>query len=287
MKATKPKKPKKRPRRKPPITKVPLVWIGVAVGVTVVVLMFIQTRPWPELRAEPVATRWYDYRIVNVYPHDPDAFTQGLVFRDGSLFESTGLNGRSSVRQVRLETGEVIRQHPVESQHFAEGLTDWGNRLIQLTWQSHMAFVYDATTFALQRTFSYQGEGWGLTHDQRRLIMSDGTSTLRFLDPETWKENGRLSVTEGGQPVARLNELEVVRGEIFANVWQTDHLVMIDPRSGHVTGRVDLRGLLSPADRLEPVDVLNGIAYDATHDRLFVTGKLWPRLFEIRLQPRR
>jgi glutaminyl-peptide cyclotransferase len=248
--------------------------------------VFIQARQGPELRAVAVATTWYDYRVVNVYPHDRGAFTQGLVFRDGFLFESTGLNGRSTLRQVRLETGEVIRQHSVESQHFAEGLTDWGNRLVQLTWQSHVGFVYDMTTFAPQRTFSIQGEGWGLTHDQHRLIMSDGTASLRFLDPETWQETGHLTVTEGDQPVARLNELEVVKGEIFANVWQTDHLAIIDPQSGLVTARVDLRGLLSPADRMEPVDVLNGIAYDAKRDRLFVTGKLWPRLFEIRLQPR-
>jgi glutaminyl-peptide cyclotransferase len=228
----------------------------------------------------------YGYRIVNVFPHDPQAFTQGLIFRDGFLFESTGLNGRSSLRKVRLEDGVVVQQHRVADEHFAEGLTDWNDRLLQLTWQSNVGFVYDLDTFAVQRTFHYSGEGWGLAHDGRRLVMSDGSARLRFMDPETLTETGALVVHDGGLPVRNLNELEVVNGQIFANVWQSDHLLTIDPASGRVTGHVDLGGLLTPSER-SGTDVLNGIAHDAGADRLFVTGKLWPKLFEIRLEPRR
>jgi glutaminyl-peptide cyclotransferase len=224
----------------------------------------------------------YDYRIVNVFPHDPGAFTQGLIYRDGYLFESTGLNGRSTLRKVRLEDGRVVQQHLVGQEHFAEGLTDWHDRLLQLTWQSNLGFVYDAETFAVERTFRYEGEGWGLAHDGRRLVMSDGSPRLRFLDPETLTPTGDLLVQDDGIPVPNLNELEVVKGEIFANVWQADYILTIDPSSGRVTGHVDLRGLLTVAERAG-TDVLNGIAFDAERDRLFVTGKLWPKLFEIRL----
>lgn len=224
----------------------------------------------------------YGYRVVNTYPHDPQAFTQGLVYRDGFLYESTGLNNQSSLRRVRLETGEVIQRRQVDAQHFAEGLADWGGKLIQLTWQSNVGFVYDLVTFNPERTFPYAGEGWGLTHDDKRLIMSDGSSSLRFLDPTTLAETGRLTVTDRGLPVENLNELEMVRGEIYANIWQTDRIARIAPASGRVTGWIDLSGLLPPADQAH-VDVLNGIAYDVEHDRLFVTGKLWPKLFEITL----
>jgi glutamine cyclotransferase len=225
----------------------------------------------------------YGYTVVNSYPHDPQAFTQGLIFRDGVLYESTGLNGQSSVRKVRLETGEVLQRYNVDARYFAEGLTDWGNRLIQLTYTTKIGFVYDLATFTLQRTFDYTGQGWGLTRDQKRLIMSDGTSALRFFDPETLRETGRVTVREEGRPLENLNELEWVKGEIFANVWLTDRIAIISPESGRVSAWLDLAGIRGPV-RTSTDDVLNGIAYDAAGDRLFVTGKLWPRLFEIRIK---
>jgi glutamine cyclotransferase len=237
------------------------------------------------LSADQAAAANYTYRGVNVYPHDTRAFTQGLIYRDGVFFESTGLNGRSSVRRVRIETGEVLQERAVPTQYFAEGLTDWGEQLIQLSWKTNIGFVYDTATLALRRTFPYTGEGWGLTHDRSRLIMSDGSATLRFLDPTSFRETGRLLVRDGTRPVTELNELELVRDEIYANVWQTDRICRIDPRTGRVVGWIDLAGLLPPADRAA-ADVLNGIAYDRVGDRLFVTGKLWPRVFEIRLERR-
>jgi glutamine cyclotransferase len=227
---------------------------------------------------------WYDYEIVNAYPHDPSAFTQGLIYRDGYLFESTGLYGGSSLRKVRLKTGEVVQGKTIRSNYFGEGLTDWEDHLVQLTWRSNIGFVYDALTFELKKTFRYTGEGWGLTRDNNRLIMSDGTSSLRFLDPETMKETGRLEVTDKGFPVSRLNELEMVRDQIFANVWNTEEIVIISLKSGHVTGRISLAGLCEKQKMSAEADVLNGIAYDPERDRLFITGKRWPKLFEIRLK---
>ncbi len=225
----------------------------------------------------------YTFSVVNVYPHDPEAFTQGLIYRDGFLYESTGLNGRSSLRKVELETGRVVQRRDVPTQYFAEGLVDWGSRLIQLTWQSNIGFVYAIDSFEPQGTFPYTGEGWGLARDDRRIIMSDGTSTLRFLDPDTLAETGRLEVTERGFPVTSLNELEMVRGELYANIWQSDDVVVIAPETGHVTARIDFRALRSQLGTNQPIDVFNGIAWDASGDRLFVTGKLWPRLFEVRV----
>ena len=227
---------------------------------------------------------WYDYEIVNAYPHDPSAFTQGLIYRDGYLFESTGLYGGSSLRKVRLKTGEVVQRKTIRSNYFGEGLTDWEDHLVQLTWKSNIGFVYDALTFELKKTFRYPGEGWGLTRDNDRLVMSDGTSSLRFLDPDTMRETGRLEVLDNGFPVSMLNELEMVRGQIFANVWNTYEIVIISPQSGHVTGRLSLVGLLEKYKVSTEVDVLNGIAYDPERDRLFITGKRWPKLFEIRLK---
>lgn len=236
-------------------------------------------------RAQWVEPPRVGYEVVRVHPHDRGAFTQGLIFRDGHLYESTGLNGRSSLRKVELESGKVLEQVEVDRAYFAEGLTDWGSRLLQLTWQSGKAFVYERASLKQVATRTYPGEGWGLTQDGKRLILSDGTPVLRFLDPETFAETGRVTVTYAGRPLANLNELEFVKGEIFANVWQSNSIVVIDPASGQVTRRIDLPGLLDANDRREPVDVLNGIAYDAKGDRLFVTGKLWPKLFEIRLKP--
>ena len=225
------------------------------------------------------------YQIVRSYPHDPQAFTQGLVYLDGVLYEGTGMHGRSTIRKVKLETGEVLQVQKNEDRHFGEGIAIVGNELFQLTWQSGVGFVYDRTTFQRTRTFNYHGEGWGLTYDGTRLIMSDGseTGTLRFLDPKTLKETGRLQVRDGTRPVDDLNELEIVKGEIFANVWNTDRIARISPKTGQVTGWIDLSGLLTPAERAL-TDVLNGIAYDAANDRLFVTGKEWPKLFEIRVK---
>lgn len=226
------------------------------------------------------------HQVVRSYPHDPAAFTQGLVYLDGHLYEGTGLNGQSSIRKVRLETGEVLQIQPLEPQYFGEGIAVWRDSLFQLTWQSGVGFVYDKATFRRTRTFKYRGEGWGLTHDGKRLIMSDGSAFLRFIDPTTLQETGRVEVRDAGVPVAQLNELEFIKGEVYANVWTTDRIVRIAPGTGRVTGWIDLRGLLSARDAVG-VDVLNGIAYDAAGDRLFVTGKRWPKLFEIRVVPLR
>jgi len=235
--------------------------------------------------------RTYRYEIVKTYPHDSSAYTQGLIYLDGFLYESTGLSGRSSVRKVDIESGRSLQQFAVLPEYFAEGLTGWGSDLIQLTYQSQIGFVYDRATLKLKSSFPYTGEGWGLTHDGKRLIMSDGTSTLRFLDPNSFRETGRIVVRDGGQPVRDLNELEFVRGEIYANVWHTDRIARISPASGDVIGWIDLKNLLKPGDILPSTPmageaVLNGIAYDVAKDRLFVTGKLWPKLFEIKIVPR-
>jgi glutamine cyclotransferase len=229
----------------------------------------------------------YTYTVVNTYPHDPGAYTQGLVYRDGFLYESTGLNGRSSLRKVKLETGEIVQREAIDRRYFAEGLTEWNGKLAQLTWQSGIGFLYDRATLTLTGTFKYAGEGWGLTHDGKQLILSDGTETLRFLDPQTFRESGRLAITDGKLPVRGLNELEYVQGEIFANVWHSDRVARISPATGQVMGWIEMKGLLPDVYRLDPEAVLNGIAYDAGKDRLFVTGKLWPKLFEIKVSRRK
>jgi glutamine cyclotransferase len=223
------------------------------------------------------------YRIVNTYPHDPKAFTQGLVFADDLIYEGTGLRGQSSLRKVDLKTGNILQIRQLSAQFFGEGITSYGNRIIQLTWRARVGFVYDRQTFQLLDTFNYPTEGWGITHDGRSFIMSDGTSTLYLLDPQTFQEVGRLEVHTRDGPVSRLNELEYVEGEIYANVWKTDRIARISPETGEVVGWIDLEGLLRPEDRNRRIDVLNGIAYDVQNDRLFVTGKLWPTLFEIEL----
>jgi glutaminyl-peptide cyclotransferase len=239
----------------------------------------------PAQRAAPVAVD--TYRVVKAYPHDPDAYTQGLIVRDGVLYESTGLNGRSSLRKVKLETGEVLQQQRIDPEYFAEGLAEWKGQLVQLTWQSNVAFVYDRATFVRRRTFNYSGEGWGLAGDAGGFVLSDGSAQLRFLDPETFREVRRVTVTDGTTPISQLNELEVVNGEVWANVWHTNRIARISPRTGKVVGWIDLAGLMAGSFRLDAEAVLNGIAYDAASRRLFVTGKLWPRLFEIQVVPRR
>jgi glutaminyl-peptide cyclotransferase len=232
----------------------------------------------------PVSPAADGYQIVHAYPHDPNAFTQGLVYVDGHLYESTGLNGRSSLRMVELATGRVLQHHELPAEYFGEGLTNWGASLVQLTWKAGTALVYDRFSFALQRTLHYSGEGWGLTQDGRSLILSDGSAVLRFFDPRSSREIRRLTVVDkNGHPVPDLNELEYVRGEIYANVWHTDRIARISPRSGRVLGWIDLSGLMDKSQLSDPDAVLNGIAYDSRLDRLFVTGKLWPKLFEIRV----
>jgi glutamine cyclotransferase len=227
------------------------------------------------------------YQIVHTYPHDPKAFTQGLIYVDGHLYESTGLNGDSSLRMVDLTTGRILQKYDLPQDYFGEGLTDWGSTLIQLTWKAHTAFVYDRFSFRLLKTFHYSGEGWGLTHDFKQLIMSDGTSYLRFLDPSNFKVMRRLQVIDdSGHPIDNLNELEFIRGEIYANVWHSDDVLRISPETGEVLGVIDLRGIIDKRELQGGDAVLNGIAYDAPNNRLFVTGKLWPSLFEIRTLPR-
>ena len=225
------------------------------------------------------------YQVVNAYPHDPQAFTQGLVYEDGLLYEGTGLNGQSTLRKVELETGAVLESHALAQDFFGEGIAIFGDKIFQLTWQSHVGFIYNKATFEQIGQFEYASEGWGLTHDDTRLIMSDGTATLYFLDPQTLQATGSVQVTDQGNPVSQLNELEYINGEVYANIWQTDWIARIDPASGNVVGWINLAGLLSPEERKPPTDVLNGIAYDAAGDRLFVTGKRWPKLFEIKLVP--
>jgi glutaminyl-peptide cyclotransferase len=229
----------------------------------------------------------YSFAVVHVFPHDPAAYTQGLAYRDGFLYEGTGLNGRSSLRKVRLETGEVLQQINLGSELFGEGITLVGGRVLQLTWKSGTGFEYDLKDFRLLRKFAYSGEGWGLATNGSELFLSDGTSEIRVLDAETFKEKGRCEVHDRATPIDQLNELEFVDGQIFANVWHSNRVARISPQTGDVVGWIDLTGLLSPIYRLEPEAVLNGIAYDPVRKRLFVTGKLWPSVFEIRLSPKR
>lgn len=224
------------------------------------------------------------YEVINTYPHDPDAFTQGLVYKDGYLYESTGRNGQSSIRRVELTTGRVLQKFDVAQEYFAEGLTIFNNRAYQLTWQNHIGFIYDEKTFDLKGSFNYEGEGWGLTHDGKSLILSDGTNKLRFLNPETFAVERTVDVVHDNRPVTQINEIEYVKGMILANIWQTDLIVIIDPQSGKIIGKADLSGLLPASDRTSSTDVLNGIAYDSTGDRLFVTGKLWSKLFQIKVK---
>jgi glutamine cyclotransferase len=228
----------------------------------------------------------YAFKIIRTYPHDPSAFTQGLVYRDGFFYEGTGLNGRSQLRKAHLETGEVVQHVDLSAEYFGEGIAIVKNKVIQLTWQSHIGFVYNLSDFKLLRQFSYPGEGWGLTSRGTEIFMSDGTSDIRVLDAATLKEKRRFTVRDGAAAIDQLNELEIVEGELYANIWQTDRIARISPQSGKVVGWIDLTGLLSPVYRRQDGAVLNGIAYDSIHKRLFVTGKLWPSIFEIQLTPK-
>ena len=227
----------------------------------------------------------WTYQVVNTFAHDPKAFTQGLVFENGFLYEGTGLYGKSDLRKVELETGKVLQEHKLPDEFFGEGITIFGDRIIQLTLKSKIGFVYNKETFELQREFSYSTEGWGLTHDDKQLIMSDGTPMLYFLDPETFVQNRKIMVLDQDSPVWGLNELEYIGGQIYANVWPTERIVRIDPETGRVIGWIDMEGILAQEDHSNPVDVLNGIAYDPAGGRLFVTGKFYPKLYEIKLIP--
>lgn len=224
------------------------------------------------------------WTLVKSYPHDPKAFTEGLLWADGGLYESTGLNGASDIRQVRLKDGKVLRRTAIDSQYFGEGIVNWGDRLVSLTWRHRQGFVWDRKSFKRTGEFRYQGEGWALTQDGHAIIMSDGTSQLRFLDPQTLQERRRITVTWNGRPIERLNELEYVKGEVLANIWYENRIARINPATGAVIDWIDLSPLASKVQVSDSDAVLNGIAYDAAKDRLFVTGKFWPKLFEIKLQ---
>jgi glutamine cyclotransferase len=223
------------------------------------------------------------YRIVARFPHSTESYTEGFFYLDGLFYEGTGLAGHSALMAIQPETGQVLQRVDLPEQYFGEGIVDWGPNLYEWTWQSHICFVYDRFSLRLLKQFSYTGEGWGMTRTAKEIITSDGTSTLRFRDPTTFKETHHLVVNENGRPVKQLNELEYVKGEIYANVWHSDRIARISPRDGHVIAWIDLAGLLPESQRINDESVLNGIAYDETHDRVFVTGKQWPTIFEIKI----
>lgn len=262
-------------------TKKRLILMAALAGTTgLAMLIGLWLLPWLSRERETPVAR---YQIVNRFPHDPSAFTQGLVFHDGYLYESTGIRGESTLRKVQLETGKVLERVTLAPSLFGEGLALQGENLIQITWQAGRGFIYDRQTLRKKGEFAYKGEGWGLAHTSEALIMSSGSSSLRFLDPATWEVTRKTTVFDGNRPVDRLNELEWVKGRLYANVWKTDRIAKIDIRTGQVTGWLDLSGLLDKASRARhEVDVLNGIAYDAANNRLFVTGKFWPWVYEIR-----
>jgi glutamine cyclotransferase len=226
----------------------------------------------------------YGFQIVNIWPHDSNAFTQGLILMDGKLLESTGEEGRSSLRRVEIESGKVLKKVDVPEPYFAEGIATLNGKVYQLTWQHNLGFIYDAQTFDRVGQFNYQGEGWGLTTDGQSLILSDGTSSIRFIDPASFRVTRSINVTDQNLPVRELNELEYVNGEIYANVWHDNRIATIDPQSGHVNSWIDLTGLMPEGELQDPEAVLNGIAYDQASDKLIVTGKLWPRVFQIKVK---
>jgi glutaminyl-peptide cyclotransferase len=264
-----------------------MFWKRKSIRWRAIIFLFPTLAPW--IFSEPAKADAakhpleYTFKVVRTFPHDPEAFTQGLVYQDGFLYEGTGLNDHSSLRKVQMETGKVLQRINLASEYFGEGIAVVGDQIFQLTWQSHIGFVYDLKNFHLLRRFSYPGEGWGLTTDGHDLYMSDGTPDIRVIDPATFTEKRRFTVHDGSTTIKELNELEWVDGELFANIWQTDRIARISPLDGEVTGWIELKGLLSPVFTLQPGAVLNGIAYDSTRKRLFVTGKLWPTVFEIQL----
>jgi glutamine cyclotransferase len=253
----------------------------VAVAITFVLITFVI---FSYQRNTEKFHEFYCFQVVNIYPHDPTAFTQGLEFFNGYLYEGTGLYGDSDVRVVEIKTGEIIQSKRILPEYFGEGVTVFEDKVYQLTWKENTGFVYNLD---LEQTSSFQitGEGWGLTNDETNLIMSNGSSVLSYLDPLSYKVIKTIQVSHDGYPVSKLNELEYIKGKIFANIWQTDNIVLIDPQNGKIISWIDLSGLKEHLDTKDGIDVLNGIAYDKENDRLFVTGKLWPNLFEIEIIP--
>ncbi|MFH1026095.1 MAG: glutaminyl-peptide cyclotransferase [Nitrospirota bacterium] len=227
----------------------------------------------------------YNYKIMNIYPHDSNAFTQGLIYSNGYFFEGIGLYRQSALRKVEVKTGKIIKEYRLPSQYFGEGIAMWNDRLIQLTWREKKGFVYEKDTFSLIRKFFYDTEGWGITQDGNFLIMSDGSANLYFLNPKTFQQVKKIKVRDRDKAIKGLNELEYVRGKVYANVWPTDRIAVINPETGLVDGWLNLTGLRSHLDSPSKADVLNGIAYDAVRDKFFVTGKFWPKVFEIRITP--
>ncbi len=250
----------------------------IAIAAVLLVLFFLDLK-------NPDTSRTCTYKVVNTFPHDREAFTQGLAFEDGVLYEGTGRNGRSELRKIELETGNVLQTHKLPDEFFGEGITVYGDNIIQLTYLSKIGFVYKKDTFELLREFNYPTAGWGITNDGKHLIMSDGTLKLYFLDPKTFEQVRQIEVYDHGISVWWLNELEYVEGQIYANVWPTGRIARISPETGRVLGWIDMKGLLTQQDYNRKIDVLNGIAYDKKNGRLFVTGKFWPKLFEIKLVP--
>ncbi len=232
-----------------------------------------------------ITPKKYFYRIIKTYPHDPDAYTQGLFYKDGFLYEGTGQNGSSSVRKVELETGKVLQSINLDRKHFGEGITLFNDKIYQLTWTSEVGFIYDFTTFKQIRSFSFTTQGWGLTNNDKNLIMSDGSNEIHFMEPENFGETSNVEVFDDKGPVDQLNELELINGDLYANVYQTDMIIIINPETGMIKGEIDFKGLLKDSDRTNHVDVLNGIAWDETGKRLFVTGKLWPKLYQVEIIP--
>ncbi len=225
------------------------------------------------------------YKVIATYPHSTSSYTEGFFYLDGLFYEGTGLERHSFVKVIDPATGKAVQQLELAPQYFGEGIVDWGPNLYEWTWKSHVCFVYDRFTLRPVKQFTYTGEGWGMTHTAKQIITSDGTATLRFRDPDTFAEVRSIAVKDGSQPIDQLNELEYVKGEIYANVWHEDRIARISPRDGRVLGWIDLTGILPDNQRIDAESVLNGIAYDAQHDRLFVTGKQWPTIFEIKLVP--
>jgi glutamine cyclotransferase len=259
--------------------------ITLIIVITIAAYITISQQPSNNEQNNQNAPINYTYTIVDTYPHDPNAFTEGLVYSEGFLYESTGLNGNSNLRKVDLKTGETLQQISLDSQYFGEGITIFGDKITQLTWQSQVGFIYDKNTFQLIGNFTYPTEGWGITNDGRNLIMSDGTPTLYFLNPETYERTGTIQVHDGNMSINMLNELEYINGTIYANVWETNRIAIINSQTGQVQGWINLEGLYKNPVSDPSNDVLNGIAYDSANGRLFVTGKRWSQLFEIQLVP--
>lgn len=247
-------------------------------------------RPVAKAAAAPVpptSVPVYGYSIVAKYPHSTDSYTEGFIYKDGKFYEGTGMEGRSGLQVLDPATAKVLQERKMTANFFGEGIVDWGANILQWTWQTHVGVVMDRATLKPIRTFNYTGEGWGMTRDAKRLITSDGTATLRFRNPETFADIGHIDVTDGGKPVDQLNELEYIKGEIWANVWHQERIARISPKDGHVIAWVDVTGILPAAQKRDDESVLNGIAYDEAKDRIFITGKQWPTIFEIKVGPKK